>query len=355
MAGHNRLWATAIVFILGLLHAGGAAGLVPGDTLPPGIPAAAASWTVYSTANGGSGSLREALEGAGNGDLITFDAGVFPPGSPASIYLVNALPELNQGNITLDASGAGVVLDGSGIPGDAVGLRIASQGNTVRGLQILHFPGGGVQIAGAGAENTVEGNTISSNGGACGLEILGARNVVVGNFIGTDATGTVDMGNSGSGLCIGDSAGNYIGPGNVIAHNGGVGIDIGGATATGNTVTQNSITANASDGIYLHDGGNGALSAPIITVCTDTSISGTAPPDCIIEVFSDADAEGKTYEGATLSDGGGVFIFTKPAGLTGPDITATATDSAGNTSSFSAAASVATEPTTWGGIKAGFD
>ena len=126
------------------------------------------------------------------------------------------------------------------------------------------------------------------------------------------------------------------------------------SSPAGNTISQNSITANTSDGIRLEDGGNGALSAPIITVCTDTMISGTAPSDCIIEVFSDADAEGKIYEGATISNGTGVFTFTKPAGFTGPDITTTATDSAGNTSPFSAAASVATEPTTWSRIKAEF-
>jgi hypothetical protein len=177
---------------------------------------------------------------------------------------------------------------------------------------------------------------------------------VSGNFIGTDAGGTMGIGNSNHGICIGDSSGNHIGPGNVVAHNGGVGIRISGVTATGNTITQNSVTANSSEGIRLDGGGNSGLPSPVITVCVDTLISGTAPPDCIIEVFSDDDAEGEIYEGMALSDGTGLFSFTKPSGFAGPDITATATDSTGNTSAFSPAASVAIEPTTWGEIKAGF-
>ena len=39
------------------------------------------------------------------------------------------------------------------------------------------------------------------------------EDLVIGNFIGTDGSGTMDMGNSNHGVCIGDSSGNYIGPG----------------------------------------------------------------------------------------------------------------------------------------------
>jgi hypothetical protein len=312
------------------------------------------TWIVYSNADDGMGTLREALTGVGHGDLVTFDAAAFPLASPVSIQLHSALPLLADSGVTIDATGAGVILDGSSLVGDAVGLEVGSDSNTVRGLEILHFPGAGVRVSSGAQANSIEGNVISSNGGSCGLEILGARNVVAGNFIGTDATGIMVMGNGNHGICIVDSSGNHIGPGNVIAHNGGSGIQVSGVEATGNTITHNSITANASVGISLVDGGNGGLAAPVITTCTETSISGTAPPDCVIEVFSDSDAEGKTYEGATVSDGSGVFTFTKPAGWVGPDITATATDSAGNTSAFSPPASVAIEPTTWGGIKAEF-
>jgi hypothetical protein len=354
MASHLPKAAIAIAIILGLSNLGSPAGTFGEAPSEQGILEANTTWTVYSTADAGEGSLRHAVQSAGYGDLISFDAAVFPIGSPSSIYLSSALPALTVGNVTLDATGAGVVLDGSGLPGDAIGLQVASDSNVVRGLQILYFPGAGMLLPDSAAANTVEGNVISSNGGSCGLEIRGARNVIVGNFIGTDAVGSTGMGNSNHGVCISDSSGNRIGPGNVIAHNGGVGIKVNGATAAGNTITQNAITANTLEGIRLEDGGNGGLAAPLITVCTDTTISGTAPVDCVIEVFSDEGAEGKTYEGTVVSDGTGAFSFTKPGGLAGPHITATATDSAGNTSRFSPAASVANQPATWSEIKAEF-
>jgi hypothetical protein len=340
---------------MGILLVGHASGIEGKAPFGPAGSRSSGSWVVYSTADTGEGTLRDAIQGAVQGDVITFETTVFPAGSPASIHLSNALPDLVQGHLTIDATGAGVILDGSGLTGDEVGLRVASDGNVVRGLQVLGFPGGGIVLPDSAAENTVQANVISSNGGPCGLGIYGARNIVIGNSIGTGAGGTMDMGNTGHGICIGDSCGNYVGPGNLIAYNGGAGIEVRGITATGNTITQNSITANVSAGIVLEEGANGGLVAPSITVCTETSISGTAPPNCIIEVFSDADAEGETYEGATISDGAGVFSFSQPGGLTGPDITATATDPLGSTSAFSQAASIATEPATWSIIKAAFE
>jgi len=55
-----------------------------------------------------------------------------------------------------------------------------------------------------------------------------------------------------------------------------------------------------------------------------------------VEIFSDSDDQGRIFEGATFSDFSGTFTFTKASGhLTGPNVTATATDTAGNTSEFS--------------------
>ena len=312
------------------------------------------TWVVTSAADLGPATLRQQLASAGNGDTIAFDPGAFPPASPISIYLISQLPDMAQGNLTIDARNAGVILDGSGATTGAVGLVVASDSNTISGLQILHFPGEGILVTSIADSNTIEANVISANGGLAGVGILGSGNTVHGNFIGTDASGTVAMANDNHGIYIGDAPGNYIGPGNTIAHNGGAGIMVEGNLATRNTVTQNSITQNTVRGIQLLEGGNAELAAPIISACSDTSISGTAPAGCTIEVFSDSDDQGVVYEGATVSDGTGTFSFTKPGGLTGPYITATATDSTGNTSEFSPGASAATQPTTWGQIKAEF-
>jgi len=70
---------------------------------------------VTTTNDSGPGSLREALEAAQAGDTILFDPAVFPPTAPATIYLTNALPGIWQGQITIDAANAGVILDGSRI------------------------------------------------------------------------------------------------------------------------------------------------------------------------------------------------------------------------------------------------
>jgi len=78
----------------------------------------------------------------------------------------------------------------------------------------------------------------------------------------------------------------------------------------------------------------------VITSVTATQVSGTACANCTIEIFSDANGEGAIYEGTTTADASGNWVFTKPGGLTGPNVTATATDGKGNTSEFLAPVNV---------------
>ena len=67
---------------------------------------------VTSASDSGPGTLRQVLTDAQSGDTITFDPSVFPPMRPVTIALTSGLPEITQGNLTLDASDAGVILDG---------------------------------------------------------------------------------------------------------------------------------------------------------------------------------------------------------------------------------------------------
>ena len=314
----------------------------------------AAEYQVNSTADSGPGTLRQCMSDVDHGDSVTFSAMIFSPASPGTIRVLSALPHLGKTGVTIDATSAGVVLDGRSVSPSAAGLVVWSDSNSIRGLQILWFPAGGIVIEADADHNTVDGNLISGNGGTAGIEVLGEDNTILDNLIGTDITGTMPMTNSGDGISVFSAANNTIGPGNTIAYNGGHGIAVEGAGATANTITQNSITQNTLSGIDLSSGGNGELAAPVITECTETSITGSAPPSCTIEVFSDAADEGGTYEGTTTSDGAGDFVFNRPGGWTAEFVTAAATDSAGNTSELSEAASVSTEPTTWGAIKADF-
>jgi hypothetical protein len=232
-----------------------------------------ATITVNSTADSGSGTLREALTTAGSGDTIVFDAAVFPPGAPATITLTSPLPDITQGNLTVDGTGAGVILDGSGTPTDTVGISITSNGNTVKGLQILSFPDAGVAISGGGKNNTIGGDTpgernvISGNGGI-GVLIKGSgtdANTVIGNYVGTDASGTTALGNL-LGVYIYDGAknntigGTTAGERNVISGNDFHGVAIYAVPNPGtdaNAVSGNYIGTDATGTAALGNGSNG--------------------------------------------------------------------------------------------------
>ena len=182
---------------------------------PPGQ-----TYVVTSTADGGPGSLRDRLGNATAGDVIRFDPTVFRPSQPATIAVQTALPDLSAGRVTIDASDAGVILEGEATPPGTDGLLLRSDGNVVKGLQILGFPSSGIRIV-DGHGNTIggdrsrgrgpsgEGNVISGNG-ASGITTDESHqrayrphvpgNVIVGNYIGFDAGGIRVIGNGGDGV-----------------------------------------------------------------------------------------------------------------------------------------------------------
>jgi len=306
---------------------------------------------VTSTADSGSGSLRWALQMAQPGDKIMFDARVFPPDSPATIYLQSPLPPIKQGNVSIDASDAGVIIDGSHIKGGqgANGLQIPSSGNTIQGLQIVNFSGSGIVLGGGAQDNIIggdrtvgsgpvgQGNLVCANELGIDLCDVGtSHNVVLGNLVGVGADGTTPWGNHVFGIFIEPGATrNVIGPNNIIAHNQQSGILIAGSC---NTVTRNSIYGNQCGGIALEEGGNSKLTAPTIDYfdADAGTITGTTCANCSVEIFSDDLGDGKVYEGSTDTNESGSFSFSKGAPFAGPHITATTTDSNGNTSGFSA-------------------
>ena len=353
------------------------------------------SFIVTSTADTGPSTLRQALLDAQPGDAIIFDATVFPPAAPVTITLTTPLPMLTQGNLTLDGSSAGVVLDGSQLSGeDTHGLDISSDGNVVRGLEILNFPAAAVGLREGVSGNVVEDNLLSGNS-SFGVGIWGAEttgNSIRSNIIGTDRSGlsaanlsrdgihiyqagqnTIianligGVGQSGIYICCG-STGNtvssntigvatdgntplpngqagitidqgahstVVGPGNVIAHNP-VGVNVIGADSVDNTITQNRIYSN-TEGISLFEGGNGEPTPPSIIgfSLSAGNVEGVTCAHCTVEIFSTSDDQGDAYEDQTASDSVGYFTLDRDSAFYGPYLTATATDAAGNTSSFS--------------------
>ena len=115
------------------------------------VPALGTSTTcvVNSKADHGVGTLRNCLKNAQSGTTINFDPAIFPPTNPQTISLSSMLPAVSQGHITIDASNAGVILDGNGTPSGTDGLLISSSYNTIKGLQIIRFPQNGIYFLGA--------------------------------------------------------------------------------------------------------------------------------------------------------------------------------------------------------------
>jgi parallel beta-helix repeat protein len=366
--------------------------------------------TVTSSADSGPGTLRQALLDAKLYDTITFDPAVFPANAPATIVLSSDLPQLTQGHLTIDASNAGVILNGSNIttppPESHNGISISSDYNIVRGLQIVGFSDAGIALARGAQYNLIggnrtigkgplgQGNLLSGNNIGVGLwDEATSHNTIQGNSIGITLDGTATWGNTRDGVhsngatqnllvdnviggsedagiylcCVvngnntvthnwigigpgGSSHGNgvagvlidrtrynVVGPGNVIAHNKGQGVEFWEETSN-NTITENIIHDNGGCGILFTNPGQSALQPKPVIFSFDIkagTVSGVACANCTVEIFSDTGDEGGIYEGQTKSGEDGAFTFAKGASLAGPNLTATATQTDGNTSEFS--------------------
>jgi murein DD-endopeptidase MepM/ murein hydrolase activator NlpD len=267
-------------------------GVLSGDvaTGDPRPLSASTTCTVTITDDSGSDSLRQCLLNAEVGDIITFDPNVFP----ATITLTSdRLPDIDQGNITIDGSGAGVIIDGSQLTSVYDdGFRIISNSNTITGLTIQNFPGDGIDIRDGAQGNRIENCVIRGNGWG---------------------------GNGGR-----------------------RGVRIDGNGTTGNTITRNSITDNDGPGIENSNGGNQELPWPIITqIVTSTSgitVSGFAQPGVTVEIFADPTTEGQIFLGDDKVDSTRRFaVFSSTTSIEGMNITATVIDSNGNTSEFAQA------------------
>ena len=189
--------------------------------------------------------------------------------------------------------------DGVEFQGDTLGNEVLGNfiGTKANGIEALGNSNDGVHILGEG--NTVGGtvsntrNVISGNGGD-GVDLQGVNtkdNRIEGNFIGTKASSTQDLGNGVHGVNIRDGAfdntigGTASGAGNRIAHNDQDGVSI--ASRTGNSVLSNFIFSNTGLGIDLgtsgvtandtddpDTGANNLQNFPVITSATRSNTTG---------------------------------------------------------------------------------
>ena len=311
--------------------------LSPGDRAalaylygPPAVPL---TNIVTTTADVGPGSLRAAIYYATDhpGTTVKFNLNsISDPGysnGVFNIHLTGMLPPLVANGMVIDGSTQLgftskplIVVDGSQIIPETFtsnsGLLIYSASNQVKNISFSGFNWNGLTLAYADATNNtiagcwlglgVGGSTAASNAyqgilfsqgashniiggtnalarnvisgnGQYGLWMSDANttgNIILGNYIGTDASGSnsvpnplggIGIFNNGTGHVIG---GTNAGAGNVIAGNGGADIWLAGTNVNNVTVRGNFIGLNAAgtagvtnlaDGIYLLNGASGNL------------------------------------------------------------------------------------------------
>jgi hypothetical protein len=260
------------------------------------------------------------------------------------------------------------------IVGNYIGTNAAGASAVRNPVGIRLFNGANNRVGGAGAG---ERNVISGNGDGIVIGSDGARgNFVQGNFIGLAADGFSPLGNSGGpsagqGIVINNSRDNVIGgagagAGNRIAHNATRGVYV--VSGVGNALRGNAIFSNGALGLDLgatgpdgnddgdaDTGANNLQNSPGVVaarfdgarLALDVSFFSAPNAAFTLDFYANSacDAsglgEGETYlgSGAAATDANGnvnaTLLLPVALDLLGKNITATATDGAGNTSEFS--------------------
>jgi titin len=198
--------------------------------------------------------------------LANGEGGILINGSPGNLIggitaaQRNIISGGNQVGIYLLSSGAiGNVISGNYIGVSATGL--SALGNVNNGLEISQASSNIIGGTSPGAANVIAGN------GESGIYLLTAGttgNVIEGNIIGLNASGTAAIANTRDGVTIYGVAGNSVGgtaasAGNIISGNGGAGVYILTPGATNNTVLGNKIGTDETGELPLPNQGNGVI------------------------------------------------------------------------------------------------
>ncbi|MEP7338310.1 MAG: right-handed parallel beta-helix repeat-containing protein, partial [Acidobacteriota bacterium] len=221
--------------------------------------------TANTAANDGVCSLREAItaantntvSGAAAGecaagmagmDTIVFNIGVGTP----MINVTSTLPTITEPVIIDGNTGGATRVELNGAGGGVNGLTITAGNSTIKSLVINRFSQTGILI--------------NTNGG----------NIIQNCFIGTNAAGTVDLGNSINGIVLNDGANNTIGgiaagTGNVISGNNQDGILIGSGST--NNIVQGNFIGTDVNGITAL--GNSSQGVNILTSVSGNTIGGS--------------------------------------------------------------------------------
>jgi uncharacterized protein (TIGR02145 family) len=246
-------------------------------------------------------SIGNRIEGNYIGTNINGTAGL---GNSAGISVGIAANENKIGGTTLgerniiSGNHVGIVLNESFrniIKGNYIGVDVSGKlplGNTTSGVSIQNC--GGNIIGGA---NQNERNIISSNeeDGICGTYVA-SRNTIKGNYIGTDVTGKLPLGNAGAGIRFGSDGNENL---------------IGGATpGEGNVISDNKVA-----GISIKSNTNKILGNYL-----GTDYSGSDQIGNLVGIRVESGASGNQI-GDTINGGGNIIAFSKEQGIVVTDIT----------------------------------
>ncbi len=207
-----------------------------------------------------------------------------------------------QGNVLSGNTGPGVRVSASNatVAGNTIGLdtsRTVALGNGASGVEVQGAPSG-VVIGGtvAGAGNVISGN------GAHGVSLATTTTQVIGNRIGTDASGTSAVPNAQDGIYV-TGANNRIGvtgvnspAGNLISGNSGYGVEVD-TGGNGAIVQANKIGTDATGSSALPNGvapsGAGILAREAVTIGGTAAGTGN--------VISGNDGSGVILDGSDLT------------------------------------------------------
>ncbi len=182
----------------------------------------------------------------------------------------------NNGMFLIGTGTAGNVIQGNYIGTDQTGSLPRS--NVQDGIVLQNVSGNQIGGSASGAGNLISGNNANATtSGNYGINLTNAAwNVIQGNCIGTDATGTLNLSNSWSGIYMQNANSNQIGggvagAGNLISGNGRDGIYM--TNAAWNIIQGNFIGTRADGTNAL---GNVYHGIDIYTGSTNNAIGGTA-------------------------------------------------------------------------------
>jgi hypothetical protein len=209
-----------------------------------------------------------------NGIVISGASGNFIGGPGAAMNLISG--NLQSGIFINQSGASNNYLQGNHIGVDYTGTNALP--NTYSGITLS-----GVSGTLVGGTNSGSGNIISGNlqNGIYLQTSSSGTNLVQGNYIGTDVTGRMAISNQLSGVWI-ESAGNLIGgptasARNLISGNGNTGVYLSGSGASNNVVQGNYIGTDITGTAALANGKNGLYSGIYASGAPRNLIGGSQP------------------------------------------------------------------------------